>query len=383
MPGITKRKYNGELVRFKKSLKQPLNKLKGILPREYSSETIVSEFRTYYPLIWQEMQERYNSYRAKDEFLTKNGKPLRYNPKAPATYLLNLPQVKLWLSEGGIKNHKHIFSEKSRQENIMSLSQKRDKSILKYENKVNVKKRKIQNIEQLYIDIFIESYHKKQICHDEKIEIFNELKKYESKKVIEFFHKLNDSEKNNQIRKFAFDHLQSLGKYVRLRKKFKGKQKNYMIEFSKFDMKPKDLWERIEANKVQNKKRFDFFISHSYANKDEVLKVLKLLNKQGYVVYCDWTSDNDFLKRGFVSEYTKMVLKKRLEQSSNILLLKSDKALASEWVAFELEYFTMRRKPIYFIELDTTIDSRLDKYKMLTFNFDKAYLQNPNELRTV
>lgn len=381
MPGKTKRKYVGELIRFNKNLQQPLKLIKGILPREYSTENIVTEFKKYYPLIWKEMQERFDSYKAKDEFLMKTGKKARYNPMLPQDYLLNLPQIKLWLSRGDLENHKILFNEKIQQERIISLTQKRDLHIARFEFKIENNKRKIQEIEPLYIDAFIAAYHQKGINQEDKIEIFNELKKYESKKVIEFLYKLNDAEKNNQVRKLAFEHLQSLGKYVKLRPKFDGKQKSYMTDLSEFDMKPKDLWERLESNKIQNKKRFDYFISHSYANKDEVLNTLKLLNKQGYVVYCDWTSDNEFLKRGLVSEYTKMVLKKRLDQSENIILLKSEKALASDWVAFELEYFAKMGKSIYFIELDKTIDSRLEKYKKLTFDFEKAYLQNPKELR--
>ena len=63
---------------------------------------------------------------------------------------------------------------------------------------------------------------------DEKIEIVKELEKYECEKSTEFFSKLNDSEKNEQIRRIAFNHLQSIGKYVKLRKNFDGKKKQYI-----------------------------------------------------------------------------------------------------------------------------------------------------------
>jgi len=176
----------------------------------------------------------------------------------------------------------------------------------------------------------------------------------------------------------AFKHLQSLGKYVKLRKKFKGKKKYYMTEKSDFNMTPIDLWERISNDNIQNKKVFDVFISHSLINKDIVNKVIKSLNNQNLNAYCDWLSDNDFLKRKLVSDYTKMVLKKRLEQSKSLLLLKSNESLNSEWVSFELDYFKSLEKPIYYIGLDDCKNNRLNSYEKLDYNFDEYYISKLN-----
>lgn len=61
----------------------------------------------------------------------------------------------------------------------------------------------------------------------------------------------------------AFDHLQESGHYCKLRKSFKGKKKEYMVEKSDFNMTQSDLMQIIENNTVQNKKSYDIFISHS------------------------------------------------------------------------------------------------------------------------
>lgn len=380
MSGKVKRKFVGELMRFNKKLNLPLKNIKNILPQKYTSDTIISEFKRYYPLLWVEMQERFELYNAKDEFLIRNGKAKRFKPLAPKDYILNLPQIKLWLSRGGLEKHKNSFDITSHNENIKLLTQKSNKIKVKNDTKVKTNTEKIQKVEPLYIDAFIAAYHKKGINTEGKIEILNEIKKYQTKKAIDFLYKLNDSEKNNQVRDLAFKHLQSIGKYVKLRSNFKGKKKDYIEEVSELELTPKDLWVRLEKNEIQNEKRFNFFISHSVSNQNEVLKTLQCLNSQGYVVYCDWTSDNEFLKRGLVSDYTKMVLKKRLDQSENIIFLKSKKALNSEWVGFELEYFAKLMRPIYFIELDETKDERLNKYKLLEYNFEKDFLQNPKEI---
>lgn len=375
MPGKTKRKYVGELMRFNKRINRPLRNIKAILPFEYSSEIIIKEFRKYYPLLWNEIKERYEHYHAKDIFLIKHGKKIRYKPLEPKEYLLNLPQIKLWLSHGALDDHKKNFEQKVKIEKEELLKQKQNITLAK----VSKSTKGIQTVEPLYIDVFIKAYHQQGITTEEKIEIFNELKKYSSKKTLDFFYKLNDAEKNNQIRKMAFDHLQSIRKYVKLRSNFKGKKKEYIIETSDFDMTPEDLMQRIEKNSIQNKKKFNFFISHSSTNaEEEVLKAIHCLNKQGYNAYCDWTSDNDFLKRTLISDYTRMVLKKRLDQSEKVLLIKSKKALESVWVAFELEYFYSLLKPIYFIELDNTNDSRLKNFTKVDYNFDDEYLKFPS-----
>lgn len=207
------------------------------------------------------------------------------------------------------------------------------------------------------------------------MEIFNELIKYNTNKTIEFFYKLNDAERNDQIRNMAFKHLQSLGRYVKLRGKFEGKKKSYIIEKSDFNMTPKDLWQRIESDTIQNRKIYDVFLSHSSTDSGSVLKTIKCLNRIGLNVYCDWTSDNDFFKRNLVSDYTKMVLKKRLEQSKNLLLLVSKNSIASEWVKFELDTFSQFNKPIYYINLEATNFNRMEFYKELEYDFNKNYIQ--------
>ena len=65
------------------------------------------------------------------------------------------------------------------------------------------------------------------------------------------------------------------------------------------------------------------------------------------------TSDNDFLKRSFASEYTEIVLKRRIEQSRYILFLQTNNSVTingdfiSKWVKMEIEYSKKISKEIY------------------------------------
>jgi hypothetical protein len=325
------------------------------------------------------MIERHELYQSKDKFLIKIGKRPRYFSLPPEQYLLTLPQVKQWLSSKSRKNHKVHFDEDVRSKYRQSLILSMKATITKHEDKIHKNTEGIQHVEPLYIDAFIAAYHQKGINTEGKIEIFNELKKYLIPKTINFFYKLNDAERNNQVRSMAFNYLQSIGKYVKLRKNFKGKKKDYMLEKADFNMTPLDLLNRIEKNKIQNRKRFNFFISHSSKDKSHVLLSIESLNKYGFNIYCDWTSDNDFLKRELVGEYTKMVLIKRLEQSDNLILIKSQNSISSKWVSFELDYFRKLGKPIFFIAIDDSNVSILNDYLKLDFDFGTGVVSN-NEL---
>ena len=350
MPGISQRKYVGETMRINKSLSQILRRLSDVLPYNYSAETLLELFQDLYPREWMELDQRYHQYTKKDAFLVKNGKKIRYKPDPPREHFLNLPKVKHMLSKGAIAKHKANFDKDGYQQKLDNYKTKRQSAIRSRNEKIAKANELIQNVEPLYIDAFIAAYHKRGISIDGKLEIFKELQKYKSRKVIEFFYKLNDSERNNQIRDMAFNHLQSIGSYVKLRKHYKGKKKEYMTERSQFYMTPLDLLNRIESNNVQNKKVYDVFISHSYKDSSLIKKLIRAFNKHSLNIYCDWTSDSDFLKRELVSEYTKVILKKRLEQSKNVVFVRTNNSVESDWVEFELDYSKEIGKTIFCID---------------------------------
>lgn len=314
-------------------------------------------FKELYPYEWNIIKERHKQYKNKDAFLVKVGKKKRYYPTTPDFYLFNLLKVKHMISEGQKKIHQQNFNEANRIKNLKILEEKVKNRMIKINKKVDKEKEYMQEIEPLYIDIYIQAYHKKGITINEKMEIVKELEKYECEKSTIFFSKLNDSERNEQIRQIAFNHLQSIGKYVKRRKNFKGKKKIYMIERTSFNVKPVDLVKRIEEDSIQNKKSFDFFISHSSLDNKIVKNIIKYLNKSKFHVYCDWFNDTDFLRRKYASEYTKIVLKKRIEQSKKILFIRTpntndrNNKFYSEWIEMEISYAKKLNKDIECINL--------------------------------
>jgi len=352
MSGITKRKHNAELMRFNKQLKQSLNKIYDILPCKYDENIILEYFKKFYPTEYKTIEQRYRHYQAKDEFLVNHGKKRRYKHLSPKKYLFTLAKVK----------HLQNCDEKEQLEKLRSFQQKRETIINNRKEKISKNKRLLQTIEPMFIDVLINFYHKKGNGVFEKMEIVKELQKYDSEKVIEFFSKLNDSERNYQIRILAFNHLQRLGYYVKLRKGFKGKKKTYMFDKTTFEVTPQDLFDRLEDKyEVQEKKQYDFFISHSYKDVDEVVKVKDILNQQGYLIYCDWMSDQEFLKRELASEFTWYVLQQRIKQSKKVIFVLTQNSInKSDWIQKELDFAKSIGKEIVYLDL---IDNRLlDNY---------------------
>lgn len=355
MAGMVKRKYTSETRLYQKGFTRLLKSISEALPTEYDRHILLEMFKELFPLEWDNLKQRYELYESKDQFLISMGKKKRYYHDQPEVFFFNLTKVKHMLSAGQKHKHKTQFDPVKSKIAYDLLFKKCVSKKINHDNKMASINRNLQVVEPLYVDVFINTYHRKGVTITDKIEIFNELKKYNCKKTIEFFQKLNDSERNNQVRRMAFDHLQKAGVHVRLRKSFKGKVKTYNIEKDSFDVSPEDLYRRIESNSVQNKKKFHVFISHSYKDTALVRKLKDCLNSNQITVYCDWTSDSDFLKRNLASNYTEMILKKRIEQSTVIVFLETsnsmgnDGSILSNWVNMEIDYANQLSKPIYYL----------------------------------
>lgn len=369
MAGVAKRKYESELIKFQKSINRPLGLVSETLKPEYSGIDLLEAFQRYYPCEWDLICERYRVYKEKDKFLVANGKKIRYKPLAPEKYFLSLSKVKYLLGYGYREEHMKKYDEDKRRQAEEQLFITRSHRFQQKKENINHQKANMQTVEPLYLDVLISAYHKKGNSIDDKIEIFKEIQKYDCDKATQFFYKLNDSERNNQIRTMAFGHLQKTGHYVMLRKNYKGKKKTYMVQKSDFYVTPQDLAERLnEKGSAQNKKHYDVFISHSSKDAIQVRQIMYILNGQGLVCYCDWTSDNDFLKRSMVSEYTREVLKKRLLQSNDLIFISSENSRDSEWVNFERDYYRNYGKGRMFI---IHLDENEDKcYTKLVYDQD-------------
>ena len=375
MPGITKRKCDTERNRIAKELKKRLYQVVETLPPRYSRQELLNSFKKFFPLEWSRIVERCEYYKQKDLFLLKLAKKERYRQGTPEEFFFRLPIVKYILSNGYINKHLTNFNDLSRKECTNKLIKQKDLYLLRHNEKTNKYKAKMQKIDPYYLEALIAAYHQRGNSINDKMEIVQECKKFDSPRIFNFFYRLNDSERNDQIRNIAFMHLQKSGHYVKLRKKFKGNRKQYMIEETDFEVTPADLYRRLQRDSIQNKKVFDVFISHSYKDGQIISKIISIMNKNDLHCYCDWVSDNDFLKRSLVSDYTAEVLKKRIEQSKKILFVQTENSvngteIASSWIQMELEHGTKIGKKIYQLNLSSSKSSL--PYEQININFNEA-----------
>lgn len=90
--------------------------------------------------------------------------------------------------------------------------------------------------------------------------------------------------------------------------------------------------------------RFDIFLSHKYKNKIFNLIVYHILTGYyGLRVYVDWIYDKS-VNRLRVSRKTVLMLQTRMEQSCNFLFFNLDRVATSNWMAWEVGYFSGLRK---------------------------------------
>lgn len=76
--------------------------------------------------------------------------------------------------------------------------------------------------------------------------------------------------------------------------------------------------------------------------------------------------------RELVSDYTKVVLKKRIAQSNNVVFVKTQNSLESDWVNFELDYSRDLGKNILCINLT---DEEEVRFKELDYNAEHESVQ--------
>ncbi|MCU8094213.1 hypothetical protein L5M18_22155 [Shewanella sp. SM20] len=320
MPGKTKRKFVGETIKYKKSFRGPILKVMKTIAYEYTPEALLQNFQKFYPKKWKELNDRYNQYQGLDDFLVKSGKKRRYKHLSPPDFFKSLPIVKSVCSDNYKQQRQATFNEESMAQAVESMT-----NTIKSPQPSPLL---MQEVDPYYLEVYIAAYHKRGSTHSEKLEIISELRKFNTERTQLFFQKLNSSERNNHIRNIAFNHLQELGAFVRKRKGFKGKKKQYHLEKVNFKVTQQDLAELLSSNSLQSTKTFDCFVSHSYKDSPLITDLKKQLNKHDIHIYYDWSSDNDFLKRELTSEFTEIVLKERIKQSRIVIFVQTNHSVS-------------------------------------------------------
>lgn len=368
MSGVTKHYFDSDIRDILHMWNQQLKTISQTLPADYTHLDIVKALKHFYPHEWFSVEMKHRYYNQKDKYLKRICGKTRYNMVSAEKLLTKASQYKILMSYQYKSNYIKCFSDSACVKAKKSLWMQREPRIQKINQKIERAKNRVQQVTPNYIHQMIGLYERKNTSQKDRLYILAELKKYYSPEIIQFFFKLNDTELNKQLRWDAFYHLQSFNyqprarrqKYMQIHTKNQ-KRRNYLKniypdECSVIVHTPNELEYRIENSKEQKIKKYDFFISHSYKNGSSVQKLIKYENQSGYDVFCDWINDSDYLKRHLLCDATLGVIKKRLEQSSALIFVKSDESLSSIWCKYELNYFHELGKPIYTISIQSIED---------------------------
>lgn len=396
MSGFTKHIYTKELESIKRNLSKYVEKISLVLPKDYTLESIISLIRRYYPFEWQILNERYSYYCTKDRKLKALGRKVRFNMVEPICLVENLKITKRLLTKEYVELHKNNFTREKQILTEEILMKERDPKIRKRQEKIRIAKIKAQEVEPLFLDELMGLYDRKSTSQKDRIYILKELQKYYCPKIIVFFKKKVETEYNRQLREMAFYHLQELGHLAVLRKQkymlipSKNKKRRvflkdvYANERFNINEIPEELEYRIQNSKEQRIKTYDYFISHSSVDFNEVQELIGELNREKRNVYCDWINDTDYLKRNLVGLATRTVIEKRIEQSKAIILVISEHSMKSKWVKYELNFAYQLNKPLYSIRRsDVSTGSysivKLEDYWFLDVNYKDIKLFDCNE----
>jgi hypothetical protein len=88
---------------------------------------------------------------------------------------------------------------------------------------------------------------------------------------------------------------------------------------------------------LRQPRKFDVFLSHSYADAEQILYIKRLLENHGNTVYVDWIEDQQ-MSRGDVDARTARVLRLRILACTSLLVANSTNADTSRWIPWELGY---------------------------------------------
>lgn len=374
MSGYTKHMFEKELIKINNDLTKYINSFIPLLPYTYDFKTIKSLLEQYYPYEWFIINEKYKYYCIKEDHIIRHGKKSRFQMDTPDKIVKKLSVFKKITDRVYIYQHQNKYNEEGREQYKSNFTVQRNPKIKRIYDKIEKAKIKTQQVEPQFLDALIGLYDKKSTTQKDKVYIFVELQKYYCPKVIKFFSKKVDIEYNPELRRMAFEHLQSFGfqpilrrqKYMRIPSKNKKRREYLKNVYAKerYNIKaiPEELEYRIENSKEQMIKSYDFFISHSSVDYTAVQRLIQYLNEKRKNIYCDWINDNDYLKRKLVGKSTLSVIEKRLFQSRAIIFVISNNSLDSNWCKYELNYFNELGKPIYAIRREDILKENFNYY---------------------
>lgn len=350
------------------------------MPVDFSDHDFYKEFKNLYSYLWDDICSKFNEYKRMDEGLVKKGFPKRYFFPEPNVFL---EEISIQIINRIRANHaqeEYILLEEERCKNREKLLQKCQEKIIKNQETQNKNLEYIQEVNPQYSNYFIDEYfslkHRKPEDVTARYVILQEASKYKCIGTVKFLHKVNSSERNFNLRHFAFLTLQKFGiKEVSLRKNRKGK-KTLGDNLAPVKIEtPSDLLKHIYISQLEKKKEYDLFLSHSSLDKDLILKLKSTLNSLNLNIYVDWLNDQESLKRELTNVDTAGVIIERLKLCKALIFIYTDDSLKSLWTPWEIGYFHALNRKVCVFFSDSVDQNKIPAFIKI---YPKVTLENGN-----
>ena len=92
------------------------------------------------------------------------------------------------------------------------------------------------------------------------------------------------------------------------------------------------------SREFSESKIYDIFLTHSYEDADEILKLKQIIEEMNFTTYVDWIQDAQ-LDRSKVNKKTADLLRHRMKQCKSLFFVTSVNSSGSKWMPWELGYF--------------------------------------------
>lgn len=336
------------------------------MPKGFTNKMFIDEFKTLYRFLWDDLESKYIEYKRMDEGRKRKGFPKIYFFPKPSDYILKrsnsiINNTKFKHSKGAYLCDDEISTKRE------LLIQESNKKVEKRQEKLESNLQLVQEVTPSYTNYFIKEYFRLKRNKPDDVTsryvLLQEASKYKCTSTIVFLHKVNASERNFQLRHFAFLTLQQFGeKEVKLRKNRKGNKRAGDDVFPVKIESPKELLSHIYNSQMEKNKKYDLFISHSSTNKELLLRTKSILNSLNFNVYIDWINDKEGLKRTLTNAETAQVIIERLKSSSALMFVYTQDSLKSLWTPWEIGYFHSLKGKICVYYPDDVDDNDIPAY---------------------
>lgn len=348
--GGTKRQFNNLYSKFSQKFKKPLADVLRICPIGFTDIEYIQEFKAIYPYLWNELQDEYQFWKAKNDVILKYGKKSRYNFPRPDNFIL-IKSVHL-RQKVRANNTMESANDEDRgqlRDELINLGKaKLDRQTSKHEKKLEL----TQILAPDFLKNMMDTYHNlkgiPQEIINRKLEIIREAGNYKSRESIAFLQKLNAKEQNFELKQATMLMLQNMNEKIILRRKRKGKKSSYIETVPLISDSPDSLFEKLQDQMTHYEfsKNFDVFISHNSLDRESIIGFYKGLNLLGLHIYIDWVNDKYPLKRDLTNENTAKAILQRLTNSKVLVCFITKASATSQWMPWEIGYFHGIGKPV-------------------------------------